>query len=51
MSQTSKNLEEYLSRRLEELELAALMMDGLEVAGQTVVVTNIAETLRPLKLV
>ena len=39
VSQTSKNLEEYLSRRLEELELAALMMDGLEVAGQTVVVT------------
>ena len=32
-------LEEYLSRRLEEFELAALMMDGLEVAGQTIVVT------------
>ena len=39
VSQTSKKLEEYLARRLEELELAALMMDGLEVAGQTVVVT------------
>ena len=37
--QTTKKLEEYLSRRLEEFELAALMMDGLEVAGQTVVVT------------
>ena len=36
VSQTKK-LEEYLSRRLEEFELAALMMDGLEVAGQTVV--------------
>ena len=39
VSQTTKNLEESLSRRLEEFELAALMMDGLEVAGQTVVVT------------
>ena len=39
MSQTTKKLEEYLSRRLEEFELAALMLDGLEVAGQTVVVT------------
>ncbi len=39
VSQTSKKLEEYLARRLEEFELAALMMDGLEVAGQTVVVT------------
>ena len=39
MSQTSKKLEEYLTRRLEEIELAALMMDGLEVAGQTVAVT------------
>ena len=39
MSQTTKKLEEYLSRGLEEFELAALMMDGLEVAGQTVVVT------------
>ena len=39
MSQTTKKLEQYLSRRLEEYELAALMMDGLEVAGQTVVVT------------
>ena len=39
VSGTSKKLEEYLSRRLEEFELAALMMDGLEVAGQTVVVT------------
>ncbi len=37
VSQTTKKLEEYLSRRLEEFELAALMMDGLEVAGQTVV--------------
>ena len=32
VSQTTKKLEEYLSRRLEEFELAALMMDGLEVA-------------------
>ena len=39
VSQTTKKLEEYLSRRLESFELAALMMDGLEVAGQTVVVT------------
>ena len=39
VSQTTKKLEQYLSRRLEEYELAALMMDGLEVAGQTVVVT------------
>ena len=39
VSQTTKKLEEYLSRRLEEFELAALMMDGLEVAGQTVVVS------------
>ena len=39
VSQTTKKLEEYLSRGLEEFELAALMMDGLEVAGQTVVVT------------
>ena len=39
MSQTTQKLEEYLSRRLESFELAALMMDGLEVAGQTVVVT------------
>ena len=39
VSQTTKKLEEYLSRRLEEFELAALMLDGLEVAGQTVVVT------------
>ncbi len=30
---------EYLSRRLEELELAVLMVDGLEVAGHTVVVS------------
>ena len=37
VSQTTKKLEEYLSRRLEEFELAALMLDGLEVAGQTVV--------------
>ena len=29
--QTTKKLEEYLSRRLEEFELAALMLDGLEV--------------------
>ena len=36
VSQTTKKLEQYLSRRLEEYELAALMMDGLEVAGQTV---------------
>ena len=37
---TTQKLEEYLSRRLESFELAArLMMDGLEVAGQTVVVT------------
>ena len=33
VSQTTKKLEQYLSRRLEEYELAALMMDGLEVAG------------------
>ena len=33
VSQTSKKLEEYLARRLEELELAALMMDGLEVGS------------------
>ena len=39
VSQTTKKLKQYLSRRLEEYELAALMMDGLEVAGQTVVVT------------
>ena len=39
VSQTTKKLEEYLSRRLEEFELAALILDGLEVAGQTVVVT------------
>ena len=39
VSQTTKKLKEYLSRRLEEFELAALMLDGLEVAGQTVVVT------------
>ena len=39
VSQTTKKLEEYLSRRLEEFELAALMLDGLEVAGQTVVVS------------
>ena len=39
VSQTTQKLEEYLSRRLESFELAALMMDGLEVAGQTVVVT------------
>ena len=32
VSQTTKKLEQYLSRRLEEYELAALMMDGLEVA-------------------
>ena len=35
VSQATKKLEQYLSRRLEEYELAALMMDGLEVAGQT----------------
>ena len=40
VSQTTKKLEEYLSRGLEEFELAALMMDGLEVAGQTVVVNS-----------
>ncbi len=39
VTQTSKKLEEYLSRRLEEFELAALMVDGLEVAGHTVVVS------------
>ena len=39
VSQTSKKLEEYLSRRLEEFELAALMVDGLEMAGHTVVVS------------
>ena len=39
VSQTTKKLGQYLSRRLEEFELAALMLDGLEVAGQTVVVT------------
>ena len=33
VSQTTKKLEQYLPRRLEEYELAALMMDGLEVAG------------------
>ena len=33
VSQTTQKLEEYLSRRLESFELAALMMDGLEVAG------------------
>ena len=32
--QTSKKLKEYLSRRLDELELAVLMVDGLEVAGR-----------------
>ena len=31
VSQTTQKLEEYLSRRLESFELAALMMDGLEV--------------------
>lgn len=39
VTQTSKQLKEYLSRRLDELELAVLMVDGLEVAGHTVVVS------------
>ena len=39
VSQTNKKLEEYLSWRLEELELAALMVDDLEVAGHIVVVS------------
>jgi putative transposase len=39
VTQTSKKLKDYLSRRLEELKLAALMVDGLEVAGHTVVVS------------
>ena len=40
VSQTNKKLEEYLSWRLEELELAALMVDDLEVAGHIVVVSR-----------
>ena len=39
VSQTNKKREEYLSWRLEELELAALMVDDLEVAGHIVVVS------------
>ena len=39
VSQTNKKLEEYLSWRLEELELAALIVDDLEVAGHIVVVS------------
>lgn len=36
---TRKKLEVYLSRGLEKVELLALMVDGLEVAGHTVVVS------------
>jgi transposase-like protein len=39
VTETSKKLEEYLSRRLDELDLAVLMVDGLEVSGHTVVVS------------
>jgi len=35
---TRKKAEEYLNRRLDDVELLALMLDGLEVAGHTVVV-------------
>ena len=36
---TRKKLDGYLSRSLEDVELVALMVDGLEVAGHTVVVS------------
>ena len=36
---TRKKLDDYLSRSLENVELLALMVDGLEVAGHTVVVS------------
>ena len=39
VSATKKKLDEYLSRRLDELELLSVMIDGLEVAEHTVVVT------------
>jgi len=37
--ETKRNLETYLSRRLEQLELLVLMVDGIEVGGHTVVVS------------
>jgi len=36
---TRKNLEEYLGRRLDELDLLAVMVDGIEIAEHTVVVS------------
>lgn len=39
VSQTGKQLKDYLSRRLDELEIVALMVDGLEVGEHTVVVS------------
>lgn len=36
---TRKKLDDYLSRCLEDVELLALMVDGLEIAGHTVVVS------------
>ena len=39
VSQTTKKLEEYLSRRLEEFELAALMLDGRHLVSQTTKMT------------
>lgn len=39
VAQTRKKLEGYLSRRLDELDLLGLMVDGIEIAGHTVVVS------------
>lgn len=39
VSETQRKLEEYLRRRLDEVELLVLMVDGIEVAGHTVVVS------------
>jgi putative transposase len=39
VSETRSNLSSYLSCRLEEIDLLALMVDGIEIAGHTVVVS------------
>lgn len=39
VSETRKKLSSFLNSRLEEIELLALMVDGIEIAGHTVVVS------------
>jgi transposase-like protein len=39
VAETRSKLSSYLSRRLEEIDLLAMMVDGIEIAGRTVVVS------------